>query len=125
MAKNVFCNILHIRTLQKLAFLILRVKELQNTRVWAEENSHEIHTKPLLSEKIGLWCALSSRRNIGRIFSDKIVTTEVYLNIFSEFMNQITDDELADGYLQQDGATYHTSSSSMRETESYFGDRFI
>jgi hypothetical protein len=30
-----------------------------------------------------------------------------------------------EAYLQQDGATYHTSNASMKEIESYFGDRLI
>jgi hypothetical protein len=33
----------------------------QNTRVWAEETPHEIHTEPLHSDVIGLWCVLSRR----------------------------------------------------------------
>jgi hypothetical protein len=47
---------------------------------------------------------------------------EVYLNIFSEFVNQLTDDELTEGFYQQDGTTCPTSNASMREIESYFGD---
>ena len=35
------------------------------------------------------------------------------------FVNQLTDDELTTGYYQQDGATCHTSNSSMREIESF------
>jgi hypothetical protein len=77
---------------------------------------------PLHSEKIGMWCALSCRRIIGPIFFDQIVTTEVYFNIFSEFLNQLTDDELTEGFFLQDGTTCHTSNANMRETESYFGD---
>jgi hypothetical protein len=50
---------------------------------------------------------------------------EVYLNIFIEFVNQLTDDELKEGYFQQDGTMCHTSNASMREIESYFGDRLI
>jgi hypothetical protein len=38
----------------------------------------------------------------------------VYLKIFSEFVNQLTDDELTVGYFQQD--------ASMREIEIYFDD---
>ncbi|PNF42390.1 hypothetical protein B7P43_G02549, partial [Cryptotermes secundus] len=45
------------------------------------------------------------------------VTTEAYLNIFNEFVNQLTDDELTESYFQQDGATCHTSNASMRKTE--------
>jgi hypothetical protein len=33
---------------------------------------------------------------------------EVYLQIFNEFVNQLTDDELTTGYYHQDGATCHT-----------------
>jgi hypothetical protein len=40
--------------------------------------------------------------------------TEVYLQIFNEFVNQLTDDELTTGYYQQDGRTSH---ASMREIE--------
>jgi len=47
-------------------------------------------------------------------------STEVYLQIFNEFVNQLTDVELTTGYYQQDGATCHTSIASMREIESFF-----
>jgi hypothetical protein len=47
--------------------------------------------------------------------------TEVYLQIFNEFVNQLTDDELTTGYYHQDGATCHTSNASMREIERTFG----
>jgi len=43
----------------------------------------------------------------------------VYLQIFNEFVNQLTDDELTTGYYQQDGATCHTSNASMREIETF------
>ena len=58
-------------------------------------------------------------------FFKQTVTTEVYLQIFNEFVNQLTNDELTTGYYQQDGATCHTSNASMRETESFFKDRII
>jgi hypothetical protein len=50
---------------------------------------------------------------------------EVYLNTYREFANQLMDDELTEGYFQQDGAKCQTSNASMREIESYFGDRLI
>jgi hypothetical protein len=42
--------------------------------------------------------------------------TEVYLQIFNEFVNQLTDDELTTGYYQQDGATCHTSNAVNVDT---------
>jgi len=50
---------------------------------------------------------------------------EIYLKIFNEYVNQLTDDELTTGYYQQDGATCHTSNASMQEIESFFKDRII
>jgi len=44
----------------------------------------------------------------------------VYLQIFNEFVDQLTYDELTTGYYQQDSATCHTSNASMREIESLF-----
>jgi len=40
-------------------------------------------------------------------------------------VNQLDDEELSIGYVQQDGATCHTSHSSMAEIQSFFGDRVI
>jgi len=39
----------------------------------------------------------------------------VYVQIFNEFVNQLTDDELTTGYYQKDGAKCHTSNANMRE----------
>ena len=44
----------------------------------------------------------------------------VYLQIFNEFVDQLTYDELTTGYYQQDSATCHTSNASMRDIESFF-----
>jgi hypothetical protein len=40
--------------------------------------------------------------------------TEVYLQIFNEFVYQLTDDELTTRYYHKDGATCHNSVASMR-----------
>ena len=48
-----------------------------------------------------------------------------YLKILNEFVDQLDDDELRNGYFQQDGATCHTSNERMTEIESFFDDRII
>ena len=40
--------------------------------------------------------------------------------VHNEFMDQLYDDELRNGYFQQDGATCHISNDSMTEIESFF-----
>jgi len=59
------------------------------------------------------------------IFFDATVTTASYMEIFNTFVNQLDDEELSIGYFQQDGATSHTSHTSMAEIQSFFGDRII
>ena len=53
------------------------------------------------------------------------MNTASYLESFNEFVDQLDDDELRNGYFQQDGATCHTSNESMTEIESFFDDRII
>ena len=45
--------------------------------------------------------------------------------VHNEFVDQLDDDELRNGYFQRDGATCHTSNESMTEIESFFDDRII
>jgi hypothetical protein len=56
------------------------------------------------------------------MFFDTAVTSQVYIEPFREFVNQLDDQELTLGYYQQDGATNHTSGVSMAEVESFFPD---
>ena len=65
------------------------------------------------------------RRVIGPIFFHETLNTARYPKIFKEFVYQLDDDELRNGYFQQDGATCHTSNESMTEIESFLDDRII
>jgi len=69
-----------------------------NTHKWATEHHHEIHEVPLHSEKTGVWCAISRRHIIGPIFFHETLNTAFYLEIFNEFVDQLDDDELQNGY---------------------------
>ena len=70
---------------------------------------------------------LCMQRVTPEIQSDSLARgpTEVYPQIFNEFVNKLTNDELTTGYYQQDGATCHTSNASMREVENFFKLRII
>ena len=97
----------------------------QNTCIWATEHPHEFHEVPLHSEKTGVWCAVSRHHIIDPIFFHETLNTVRYLEIYNEFVDQLDDDELRNGYFQQDGATCHTSNLSMAEIESFFDDQII
>ena len=42
--------------------------------------------------------------------------------VHNEFVDQLDDDELRNGYFEQDGATCHTSNESVTEIEIFFDD---
>jgi hypothetical protein len=56
-------------------------------------------------------------RMIGPMFFNTTVTSQMYVELFREFVNQLDDQELTLGYYQQDGATSHTSAVSMAEVQ--------
>ena len=68
---------------------------------------------------------MSWRHIIGPIFIDANITTATYMEIFNTFVNQLDNEEPSVGYFQQDGATSHTSHTSMAEIQSFFADRVI
>ena len=45
--------------------------------------------------------------------------------VHNEFVDQLDDDELQNGYFRQDGVTCHTSNESKTEIETFFDDRII
>jgi hypothetical protein len=58
-------------------------------------------------------------------FFEETVNTQVYVNIFETFVNQLDDEELQRGFFQQDGGTCHTFNDSIAEIESFIEDRII
>jgi hypothetical protein len=56
---------------------------------------------------------------------DTTVTSQVYIELSRELVNQVDDQELTLGCYQQVGATLLTSGVSMAEVEVFFPDRVI
>ena len=101
------------------------IHKLQNTRICSETIPHTLHAELLQAQKIRVWCTVSHRRIRGLIFHVNTVNAEEYIRIFTDFVNQLTDDELSHGYFQEDSAKCHTSRASMREIERFFEDQII
>ena len=68
---------------------------------------------------------MSRQHIIGAIFFDATIITAAYMEIFNTFVNQLDDEELSVGYLQQDGTTSHTSHARVAKIQSFFGDHVI
>ncbi|KAJ4447339.1 hypothetical protein ANN_09343 [Periplaneta americana] len=64
------------------------------------------------------------KRNTILGLVNKLETTGSLTFVF-EFVEQLDDVELSQGYFQQDGATCHTSNESMELIASFFDDRII
>lgn len=98
----------------------------QNYRTWAAENPHTVVDTSLHPEKVGVWVAMSRRRIYGPVFFEDTINGERYRNnLLQPFIEQLMDDELRDGFFQQDGATAHTAQETMTYLRQFFDDRLI
>jgi len=95
------------------------------SRIWESENPNAIREEPLHSERIGVWCGISSRRIIVPVFFDATITTAAYMEIFNTIVNQLNDEKLSIVHFRQDGETSHTSHARLPEIQSFFDDRVI
>lgn len=98
----------------------------QNMRLWSNDNPHYFVESGLHPLKVGIWVAMSRRRIIGPIFFDGTINAERYQNnILEPFINQLHDDELHEGYFQQDGARPHTAQRTLNYLAQFYDDRVI
>jgi hypothetical protein len=87
------------------------IHKIKNTPV-SSGKSYAIYGKPWHSINIFMWCTLSWTQITGPVFFDCPVNTGVYLTIFSEYVNQLTDEGPTTGDFQQHGSRCHTSNAS-------------
>lgn len=96
----------------------------QNSRNWSTTNPREVHEKPLHSEKVGVWCAISRKRIVRPLFFDTTITAVKYQEILMQFISLLEPEE-RDCWFQQDGAPAHTAISTTEMLEEFFGHRVI
>lgn len=87
----------------------------QNYRIWSAENPNVIHETQLHPMKVGVWLAMSRQRIIGPIFFEETITGQRYREILELFVGELQQNEIEEGYFQNDNATAHTA----RETREY------
>lgn len=103
----------------------------QNYRFWADNNPRQILQKPLHSQYVTVWCAVSKFGIIGPYFFEELnrrvtVTSHRYVNMLNEFLrpklNEFQGHEI---WFQQDGATAHTARIAMDVLREIFPGRLI
>lgn len=105
----------------------------QNFRYWSANDPHELLEKPLHSEKVTVWCAMSSRAIVGPYFFEDDngrtvrVNSERYADMLATFGLPGIDRYDSDGetLFQQDGATSYTANVSMDFLRLAFPGRLI
>jgi len=53
----------------------------QNFRYWSQANCQELHEKPLHSQKMTVWCAMSASGIIGPYFFENVAGNAVTVNV--------------------------------------------
>lgn len=106
----------------------------QNYRFWGQHPPQEVLEAPLHSPKVTVWCALSAQGIIGPIFLENAagetvtVNSQRYLAVLKRFYRTLAikcADTLNEQWLQQHGATAHTSCANLAWLNDRFGGRLI
>ncbi|PNF24616.1 hypothetical protein B7P43_G03069 [Cryptotermes secundus] len=95
----------------------------QNMRYWSANNPRELHERPLHSNKVTVWCALSRVGVIGPYFT---VNSQQYVDMVKFFFEQALEEmHLGNIWFQQDGTMAHTARASMTVLRTKFPGRLI
>ena len=107
----------------------------ENCSIWVCETPHVIEEIPLYTEKITVWCALSSEDVMGLYFFENddrttiTATSELYghktTNLFFWLLVLIKEYDLKNMWFQQHGAKWHTSRANTAWLHETFSSRII
>lgn len=98
----------------------------QNMRYWSDTNPRQLHQRPLHSDRVTVWCALSRVGIIGPYFFPVTVNSERYVTMLQDFFQPALEAmQLQDTWFQQDGATAHTARVTMNFLRQTFPERLI
>ena len=99
----------------------------QNWRHWGKENPHLAVASPLHSQRVTVWCALSSKGIVGPIFIEGNVTAPKYKEILeNQFIPQAKKLKMVQNcWFMQDGARPHRTADVFDCLQTSFGPRVI
>jgi transposase len=109
----------------------------KNCVVWADQNPHRLHSRPLFSPRITVWCGFTSNFILGPYFFEEqrangtvhtvTVTGARYLDLLQTFIiPQLQQLQvLQETTFQHDGAPPHNTIAVRRFLAEHFGNRII
>jgi hypothetical protein len=122
-------NLNHILMMDEADFHLCGNINSQNSRYWTTENPHDIHQKPLHSEKVITWCGVASCRVIGPYFFEDeagravTVNSVCYTDMLRTFVEPVLQRlgvENQTLQFQQDGETAHNVRTAMQVLNEMF-----
>lgn len=114
-------------------FYLNGIVNSQNCRIWGKEVPNEVNERPLHSDKCTAWCALSANGIIGPLWFQEqgesvTINQERYRSVIDTFhglLQRRQDLRFESQWFQQDGATPHTATATMRHLNELFGENVI
>ena len=104
----------------------------QNCRIWGTENPHAYFEKPTHTKQVFVGGGFWSRGIIGPFFFENEqgeavrVNGDCYRAMLNEFLfTKIEEEDIANIWFQQDGATCHTVDATFDVLHPVFEDRII
>ncbi|KAL4125925.1 hypothetical protein QTP88_010162 [Uroleucon formosanum] len=104
----------------------------QNCRIWGNENPRASMEKQMHPQRVTVWCGFWAGGVIGPYFFEdergnaETVNGDRYRNMISNFLWPILDDmDTEEMWFQQDGATCHTSGTTIALIREKFDGRLI
>lgn len=105
----------------------------QNCRYWSAENPYVVEERDTYSPHVNVWCAVSTKGIIGPYFFEDqtgtlTVNADRYCAMISSFFVPNLHQQnvsMRTAWLQQDGATAHTSKKTIQLLNKTFKKRFI
>ena len=129
-----FCSLENVLFTDEAHFHLNGHINKHNCRYWSTENPRLKHQKPLHSPKTTVWAAISAKGIIGPYFFENsqgknvTVNSVEYVKMLREFL--IPQLHQFEGYnsrtwMQQDGATCHTSNLTLPVVQEIFPNKLI
>ena len=98
-------------------FYLEGIVNSQNCRIWGKEAPNEVNERPLHSDKCTAWCALSALIGPLRFQVQGESITFIKNQERYRLQRHHQDLRLESQWFQQDGATPHTATATMRHLD--------
>ena len=107
-------------------FHVCGLRNRQNLRIWGSENLHDTCDLKRDSPKLNMCCGIIHDKIIGPFFfAKKSITTQIYLDVLTEYVSPKLEQYQLKVIFQQDGAPRHWGLEVFQFLNETFSDSWI